>query len=178
MTPAFTLQDAGSADLDDVRALFLEYAAWLGHDLCFQGFEREVAELPGRYAPPSGRLLLARDPQGAPFGCIALREIAPGVCEMKRLYVRDRARGAGLGRALAERLVGEARAAGFRVMRLDTLRSPAMVAANALYDALGFRDVPAYYDNPLPDVRYMELALAPDAAGGRRVTERGTRAGA
>ena len=157
MPGTFTLRAATAADLDDVRALFREYEAWLGFSLCFQGFEDELAALPGRYAPPSGRLLLA-ELDGRLAGVIALRAIAPGTCEMKRLYVRDFARGHGVGRALAERLVAEAKAAGYRAMRLDTLPGR-MAPANALYDALGFREIPAYYDNPVPDVRYLELDL-------------------
>jgi putative acetyltransferase len=153
------LRAATAADLDRARALFREYQAWLGHDLCFQGFEAELASLPGRYAPPSGRLLLA-EIAGQAAGCVGLRDLGGGICEMKRLYVREAGRGRGVGRALAERVIAEARGQGYRAMRLDTLRVEAMGAANRLYEALGFRDIPAYYENPLPDVRYLELALA------------------
>ncbi len=152
-----TIRAATTADFDDVRTLFREYQRWLGRDLCFQGFEAELAALPGRYAPPSGRLYLA-EVDGALAGCIALREFAPGVSEMKRLFVRDSARGLGVGRLLAERVIADARALGYTCMRLDTL-ADSMVAANRLYEALGFRDIAAYYANPMPDVRYMELAL-------------------
>lgn len=152
-----TLRDATTADLDEVRALFREYEAWLDHDLCFQGFEAELASLPGKYAPPSGRLLLA-ELDGRLAGVVALRAFAPTVGEMKRLFVRDFARGHGLGRALAERLVAEAYAIGYTCIRLDTLPDR-MPAANALYDALGFREIPAYYSNPLPGVRYLERTL-------------------
>lgn len=157
MTQTLVLRDATAADLDEVRALFREYETWLDFSLCFQGFEAELAALPGKYAPPAGRLLLA-ELEGRVAGVIALREFAPGVCEMKRLYVREFARGRHVGRALAERLVAEAKAIGYRAMRLDTIRAR-MVPANRLYEALGFRDVPPYYDNPLADVRYMELDL-------------------
>jgi GNAT superfamily N-acetyltransferase len=152
------LRAAGMDDLDQVRALFREYEAWLAHDLCFQGFSTELATLPGRYAPPSGRLILA-ELDGALVGCVGLRALSPEVCEMKRLYVREAGRGHGVGRALAERCLEGARAVGYRAMRLDTLRIERMAPANRLYDSLGFRDIAAYYENPLPDVRYMELPL-------------------
>jgi len=166
MSESLVLRAAGAADLENVRALFREYEAWLGVDLCFQGFGAELASLPGRYAPPDGRLLLA-EWDGRLAGCVALRTFAPGICEMKRLYVRDFARGHGVGRALVQRIVDEARRAGHRAMRLDTLPDR-MGAANALYVAEGFRDIPAYYANPLAGVRYLELDLtaAPPAAGG------------
>ncbi|MBI5168643.1 MAG: GNAT family N-acetyltransferase [Candidatus Eisenbacteria bacterium] len=152
-----TLRAAVETDLDDVRELFREYERWLDFSLCFQGFEAELASLPGRYAPPSGRLYLA-DCDGLLAGCIALREFAPGVAEMKRLYVREHARGRGVGRLLAERVVADARAIGYASMRLDTIRER-MRAANALYESLGFRDIERYYENPLPGIRYMELDL-------------------
>lgn len=152
-----SLRAATAADLDDVRALFREYERWLDFSLCFQGFEAELASLPGRYAPPSGRLWLA-EVDGVLAGGIGLREIAPGVCEMKRLFVRDAARGRGVGRALAERVIADAREIGYACMRLDTIRDR-MRAANALYESLGFVDIPAYYANPLEGVRYMELDL-------------------
>lgn len=157
MNAALTIRDAVAADLDEVRALFREYESWLDFSLCFQGFEDELASLPGKYAPPEGRLLLA-ELDGRVAGVIGLRAIAPGVCEMKRLYVRDFARGHRVGRALADRLVAEAKAIGYGAMRLDTI-ARRMVAANRLYESLGFRDIPAYYANPLPDVRYMERDL-------------------
>ena len=152
-----TLRPALEADLGEVRALFREYVTWLGVDLGFQGFEQELLALPGRYAPPSGRLILAES-SGRVAGVIALRDLGDGVCEMKRLYVRDFARGHGVGRLLSERLLAEAREAGYRAMRLDTLPSR-MAPANAIYDALGFVEIPAYYENPVPGVRYLECDL-------------------
>lgn len=140
-----------------VRELFTEYQRWLGLSLCFQGFDAELAGLPGKYAPPAGRLYLAEH-DGAVAGCIALRPMEEeGCCEMKRLFVREAVRGHGIGRLLAERTVADARALGYRTMKLDTLQR--MESARSLYASLGFAAVPAYYENPMDEVVYMELAL-------------------
>jgi putative acetyltransferase len=151
---------ASPADLDTIRRLFREYEAEIGVDLCFQGFEQELAELPGSYAPPLGRLLIAKSGDEV-IGCVGLRPLKTDatICEMKRLYVRPNHRGTGLGRQFVERIVSEAHDAGYSAMRLDTLQN--MTAAQDLYRQMGFRDIPAYYPNPLPGVVYLELALAP-----------------
>jgi len=139
------IQPAQAEDIDAVRAIFREYAAWVGNEICFESLERELAALPGQYAPPTGRLLLAFV-DGDLAGCAALRQLEPDIGEMKRLYVRPRFQGQGLGRALAERVLTEARIAGYRLLRLDTL--PQMQGALALYRSLGFREIPRYGDNP------------------------------
>ncbi|MBI2312724.1 MAG: GNAT family N-acetyltransferase [Betaproteobacteria bacterium] len=147
---------AASPDIETVRELFLEYQRWLGVDLCFQGFEQELAGLPGVYAPPAGRLYLARW-KGAVAGCIALRPLDRGIGEVKRLYVRPAHRGKRIGGALVGQIVADAREIGYRRLRLDTL--PGMETARAVYAAFGFREIASYYDNPLPGVIYMELSL-------------------
>ncbi len=155
--PVLTIEAAaGPRDMDTVRTLFLEYQDWLGADLCFQGFEAELARLPGCYAPPEGGLWFAKADR-AIAGIVGVRPLEDKVCEMKRLWVRPAYRGLGLSRILAEKSLAAARAAGYWAMCLDTLGR--MTAARALYRSLGFRDVPAYYDNPMENVRYLRLEL-------------------
>jgi ribosomal protein S18 acetylase RimI-like enzyme len=150
------IEGHGSEHVPVVRALFEEYADSLEVDLGFQDFDRELAELPGEYAPPAGRLLLAVD-GSEPAGCAGLRPFAPGVCELKRLYVRPRHRGNGLGRRLTEAIVAAGADAGYERMRLDTL--PTMAAARDLYRSLGFVEIEAYRPNPIHGTTYFELAL-------------------
>jgi GNAT superfamily N-acetyltransferase len=158
MATAPTTRNVTSADeVETVRLLFREYADSLGFDLCFQNFEQELAGLPGQYAAPSGCLLLATVGD-EPAGCVALKKLADGTCEMKRLYVRGRYRGTGLGRALAEQIIREARRLGYQAIRLDTVPA-VMGSAVALYRSLGFRDIPAYCFNPVPGALCMELQL-------------------
>ena len=150
-------QAESASHIAEARELFLEYANSLGFSLCFQSFEQELAELPGKYAPPQGRLLLAQlDDRTA--GCVAMRPLEPGVCEMKRLYVRPDFRGNGIGRALAEVLITQAHAIGFTRMRLDTVE-PMMGPAVAMYRALGFYEIPPYTTNPVEGATFMELDL-------------------
>ena len=148
-------QSAG--DIAEARRLFREYEASLDVDLRYQGFEREVAELPGAYAPPRGRLLLAVD-DSAPAGCVGLRPLGDEVCEMKRLYVRPAHRRRGIGRMLAQRAIASARAIGYERMVLDTLAT--MHEAHGLYAALGFADTVPYAFNPIHGARYLALELS------------------
>ena len=157
-TPGFTFSQVESpAQIAQVRELFLEYAKSLGFSLCFQNFDKELAGLPGDYAPPGGRLLLA-DCEGQLAGCVALHPLDPTICEMKRLYLRPQFRGKGLGRALADRIIAEARLIGYRHMRLDTVE-PVMKDAVAMYRKVGFREIAPYCPNPMAGVVYMELQL-------------------
>jgi ribosomal protein S18 acetylase RimI-like enzyme len=152
--------------IEQARQLFQEYAESLGFSLCFQSFDKEVAGLPGDYAPPDGRLLLVEH-EGKVAGCVALHKLSDGVCEMKRLYVRPEFRGKALGRALAERVISEARALGYRHMRLDTIVGK-MDSAIALYRGLGFRQIPPYRENPIPGAIYMEIKLDGGVPAGER----------
>jgi len=153
-----TFAQAESApQIAQARELFLEYAQSLGFSLCFQNFDQELAELPGDYAPPAGRLLLAEfDAQVA--GCVALHKLDSTICEMKRLYLRPQFRGKGLGRLLAEKIIVEARGIGYQRMRLDTVE-PVMKDAVAMYRRFGFNEIAPYRPNPNPGVLYLELQL-------------------
>lgn len=151
------VQATSGEQIEQARRLFREYEAWLGLDLCFQGFEQELAELPGKYAKPHGRLLLAYSDDKL-AGCIAMRKLKNGICEMKRLFVRDSFRGQQIGVKLIEQLIADARSEGYRKMRLDTF-PPKMGKAVSLYGSHGFRPISPYYDNPHEGVLYMELDL-------------------
>jgi ribosomal protein S18 acetylase RimI-like enzyme len=140
-------------------SLFREYADWLGIDLSFQGFEAELASLPGKYAPPTGELVLACSPAGEALGCVAVRPLdGLTVCEMKRLYVRPAARGLGIGTALVGAIITSAEELGYAEMKLDTL--PSMAEAFALYERFGFVRIPAYYHNPVPGTVYLGKRLS------------------
>ena len=151
------IQARSAANIEQARELFREYSAWVETDLCFQNFEKELAALPGSYAEPDGRLLLAfHEAQLA--GCVGLRKIGEGICEMKRLFVRDAFRGKGIGRGLIEAIIREATEIGYQRMRLDTL-PPQMNDAIALYRSFGFKEIEPYYENPVPGAKFMELNL-------------------
>ncbi|EXJ77343.1 carbonic anhydrase [Capronia epimyces CBS 606.96] len=165
--PRFSISPVrGAADLKDTIQLFYTYARSLGIDLAFQNFDAEMARMPGKYAPPGGELLLARDDAGLPIGCVGLRPLPPSsdgarVCEMKRLYVAPAGRGSGVGKALAKTIVAAAEKLGYTEMRLDTL--PSMVAALNMYRSFGFEDIPAYYDTPLEGTHFLALRLPASA---------------
>jgi putative acetyltransferase len=157
-----TFRQAGSpTQISQARELFLEYAQSLGFSLCFQNFDQELANLPGDYSPPHGRLLLA-EYEGQLAGCVALHKLSSEhgykLCEMKRLYLRPQFRGKGLGRALTDRIIAEARQSGYQRMRLDTVE-PVMKDAVAMYRRLGFREIEPYCNNPMAGALYMELQL-------------------
>jgi len=153
---SFTQAEA-PARIAQARELFLEYGQSLGFSLCFQNFDHELANLPGDYAPPTGRLFLAES-DGRLAGCVALHKLDDVTCEMKRLYLRPQFRGKGSGRALADRIIAEARQIGYKRMRLDTV-APVMADAVAMYRRLGFQEIAPYCSNPIPGALYMELVL-------------------
>ena len=152
-------QASNQEDIEIARKLFLEYQQWLNTDLCFQGFEQELANLPGKYAEPSGAILLAKY-QGEIIGCVAVRPLKGDICEMKRLWVRPEFQGLSAGRLLAESIIKKARELGYKTMQLDTLQR--LNKAIKLYQQLGFKQIKPYYDNPLDEVVYWELALFKD----------------
>ncbi|KZM49237.1 GNAT family N-acetyltransferase [Labrenzia sp. OB1] len=145
-------------DLDVVKTLFRAYVDWLGIDLSYQGFEEELAGMPGKYSRPSGALFLAKDPDGSSLGCVGLRPFADnGACEMKRLYVLPAGRGRGVGGALIDRVLGTAADVGYSEMLLDTL--PSMTGAIKLYKAAGFDEIPAYYETPIRETVFFRKVL-------------------
>lgn len=157
VTDFVIFQAESSAHIAQARELFLEYAQSLNFSLCFQSFDKELASLPGDYAPPDGRLLLA-EYDGRLAGCIAMHRLDADICEMKRLYLRPEFRGKGLGRALAETIISEARRAGYKRMRLDTVE-PVMKTAVEIYRKLGFKEIAPYRPNPVAGTIYLELEL-------------------
>jgi ribosomal protein S18 acetylase RimI-like enzyme len=158
LNQAVEILDAdGTEHIEVVRTLFREYAESLGFDLSFQDFDGELARFSGEYARPSGRLLLARMDNDV-TGCVGVHQLAPGICELKRLYVRPAFRGYGVGRLLIDAAIREATNARYRAMRLDSIE-PLMAPAIRLYRTLGFREIPPYRLNPIPGAVYMELML-------------------
>lgn len=155
-TTLIALSHLDDPRLAQARTLLLEYAESLNVDLAFQNFDRELAEFPANYLPPAGSLLLASRDEGL-AGSVAMRRLDKEICEMKRLYVRPAYRDCGVGRALADAIIDAAKRAGYRRMRLDTL--PGMGDAQRLYGILGFREIAAYYENPIAGTKYMELDL-------------------
>ena len=151
------MQAESLEQIAQARELFLEYARSLGFSLCFQSFDKELAELPGSYAPPDGRLLLAQS-DGQLAGCVALHKLEPNICEMKRLYLRPQFRGRGAGRVLADAILAEARRIGYERIRLDTVE-PVMRDAVAMYRRIGFKEIAPYCENPMKGAIYMELLL-------------------
>jgi putative acetyltransferase len=157
MFSSLIIVPAGADDLLELKSLFSEYASSIGYDLSFQDFDREVAALPGEYAPPNGCILIARKESEA-VGCVAMRRISNEICEMKRLYVRPRFRGRGLGNSLALSVIREAKRRSYHKMRLDTL--PSMIEALALYESLGFKQIAPYRHNPIQGAVFLELDLS------------------
>ena len=158
-------QATSAAQIAQVRELFLEYANSLGFSLCFQSFDQELAGLPGDYAPPEGRLLLA-EYEGKLAGCVALHKLSDEVSEMKRLYLRPAFRGKGLGRVLADEILRQARTIGYQRLRLDTVE-PVMKDAVAMYRRLGFREIAPYRENPMAGTLYLELDLGAGDSGNK-----------
>jgi ribosomal protein S18 acetylase RimI-like enzyme len=151
------ITEAGTDQVSLVRELFLEYAQSLDFKLCFQGFDKELAELPGKYAPPKGFMLLAYS--GSELaGCVAMQPIDSEICEMKRLYVRPQFQGQGIGKSLVLRLIDKSKSAAYKKMRLDTV--PSMKAALGLYGSLGFYKIPPYRENPIPGAEYLEKIIS------------------
>lgn len=157
MRVVWSIRETVPEDMDKVRALFKEYEKWLGVDLCFQGFQAELASLPSPYARPRGAIFVALL-QGEFVGCVAIKPLDKRTCEMKRLFVREKARGRGIGRALARRAMREGQKLGYTKMRLDSLER--MDKAIELYEGLGFRRIEPYYENPMADSVFMERKLA------------------
>lgn len=144
-------------EIETAKKLFLEYANWLNFDLCFQGFDKELDELPGKYAPPDGRLYLLHD-ESKIAGCIALRKLDESICEMKRLYIKPEFRGKGHSKLLVKKIIDDAKIIGYKKMRLDTIGDK-MKEAISLYRSFGFYEIDAYYHNPQKGVVYMELVI-------------------